>query len=397
MFKLRTYLFIFLLLVLAVLLGYNYYQTPFLKKFEQIQKKEKEIAQLAQQTPTPSPDPVQTVFAKLDALQKIGQLIAWPVKLQKEPSSADQPNLDLAGNNPGVIALFGQKITREQVADFLETEVFTQNQVPPLLAVDHEGGLVQRLSGEGFTHLPSWQQSCEQTASQSAQLFNQSAQELAEAGVNIIFAPVLDLADSNPVLRTRTCGDLEQLLATTDQFLASFSTQGIMPVVKHYPGIGQIDQDLHTGADRVEPDPDQIKAFTQVLDKYSNIGVMTTHVQIQDKFEQSPCSLNSDCLAVFAQIYPQVLVFSDDLAMKSALNHARINSTQEPKLTVQLVNVAQQAILAGNHVLIFGPSVTDSQLAEVAKQLAQKYDQDPVLKKQVDQAVLRILKLKKLQ
>ncbi len=78
--------------------------------------------------------------------------------------------------------------------------------------VDHEGGSVQRLNGEGFTILPSWKRMCNQTAELRQSSLASSAAELAAVGIDVVLAPVVDVSHSNIVLRDRVLMAAQLLL-----------------------------------------------------------------------------------------------------------------------------------------------------------------------------------------
>jgi beta-N-acetylhexosaminidase len=381
-----TKLLIFILFVLAGLSAYNYFKRPFWSNFQETQS--------ASSVPIPTPTPTVAKKELIDR-EKVAQLLAVAVDVEvmtSEATASARMLRFIKDYRPGMVVYFGEQISTESAA-LVTTKIydqFSEQDYMPLIAVDHEGGLVQRLSGDGFTKLDSWQKivSSYSIAQQKAVL-NQSAKELYQSGINIVFGPVVDLASGSAVLKSRAAADLEQTVTAASNYIYAFSQYGIMPVLKHFPGIGSLKQDPHFSVSSMTPSKTDTVVFSRLLDTFSNIGLMTTHVRIQDKFNNQVCSLTAECVGKLGEIYPKVLLITDDLAMKAALSQP---GTNQPK---SLEQVAVEAVQAGNHVLVFGPGVTAEGLEKVTYTLQEQYQDSASFKAKVDTALAKILELKK--
>lgn len=384
---LTTKLLIFILFVLTLLSAYNYFQKPFADRFKVEQK---ELSQ-NQATPTPSKVPKK----ELSTRDKIAQLLVVPLDLNdlENEGTASAKMLNFIENyDPGFVLYFGEQISTSAAA-LATTAVrssFAETDYVPLIAVDHEGGLVQRLSGEGFTKLEAWQKVVETyTPAQQKAVYNQSSRELLAAGINIVFAPVVDLASASAVLQSRAASDLDLTVNATTNFIYSFSQNGIMPVIKHFPGIGSISRDPHYAASTISLKNQDTAIFGRILDVFGNIGVMSTHVRLTDKFAGKVCSLSEECLGKFLELYPRVLLFSDDLSMKAA--RAQLGTSQEKDLPT----VAVEAVRAGNNALIFGKGVETQTLEQVIYALQKEYEDSESFRQKVETSLGKILNLKK--
>jgi beta-N-acetylhexosaminidase len=383
-----TKLLILVLFILLIISAYNYFKKPFLKKFSQNSGESTGLVA----TPTPS----QTPKKELNTKEKITQLLAVSLDLnemEKNSTESARALRFIEDSNPGFVLYFGEKVSTTSAILATKT-IFSylkdENSYLPLIAVDHEGGLVQRLSGEGFTKLDSWQKIVNTYSSaQQKAVFNQSARELKAVGVNIVFAPVVDLASNSAVLKTRVAADPEKTFAATNNFIYAFSQNAVMAVLKHFPGIGSIDKDLHNEVSTISLSTDDTQIFSKVLDKFTNIGVMTTHVKLENKLAGKVCSLSEECLSQFAKSYPKVLLFTDDLMMKSA--RAQVGTTEEKDISV----IAVEAIEAGNNVLVFGPGVDSQTLEKTIYALEREYKDSESFRKKVDDSLQKILSLKK--
>lgn len=118
--------------------------------------------------------------------------------------------------------------------------------LPPLLiAIDQEGGTVARLR-EPFTLFPG---NAHITDYDAADRFGRvSAVELGHIGVNMNFAPVMDVASlrENSIMKDRSFpGTPENVARLGCRVIESLQTGGIMAVAKHFPGLGRTTADSH--------------------------------------------------------------------------------------------------------------------------------------------------------
>lgn len=120
------------------------------------------------------------------------------------------------------------------------------------IAIDQEGGVVQRLTGDmGFTRIPRAQILAEQGLEAGTALFATAARELAEAGFNMNLAPIADLHDpGNDAIGQygRAYGDdPEAVAAWCAAFIEAFEAENIACAIKHFPGHGRSRGDSHDG------------------------------------------------------------------------------------------------------------------------------------------------------
>jgi beta-N-acetylhexosaminidase len=404
--KIRTIFFIFSLAFLAVILaiGKLYLLPIYNQNIAQQQK-----AALPSPTVVPSNElSVEDELNTLSPKEKVSQLISAPLSLSSvrtvaaSPSAAPLTNQNtleksmrwIQKNKPGFVTLFGQKISSSSAQAIIEEiqqtdSVSTISAVPILIAVDHEGGTVQRLNGVGFTQLPSWSDVCQKTAEEQSALLTTSAKELSVVGVSVVFGPVIDVG-KNPAMGKRICSSQgEEVQKMAEKWIQVFDQYGIASVIKHYPGIGGGKKDLHAAYEEVPFNSSDILLFTDLLSLYPNIGVMTAHVGIQDSEVEGPCSLSEKCLAVLKPTETQLL-FTDALEMESALV-----DLEDPQSTKKLLEVSEQAIEAGNNVLVFGNKVSPEELDKIIVGLADQYQDSNKLKSKVDANLKKIWQFKK--
>ncbi len=122
-----------------------------------------------------------------------------------------------------------------------------------LLAIDQEGGKVQRLGKKhGFTPIPTAQWVAGNKSVEEARtLYAKAGRELRAAGFNLNMAPSVDIQDpKNPVIGKYGRGfstDVERISAYAGAFVDGFASAGVACSLKHFPGHGSSRGDSHDG------------------------------------------------------------------------------------------------------------------------------------------------------
>src|SRR5688572_19071684 len=153
----------------------------------------------------------------------------------------------------GGVILLTRNFQSLQQLTALTAEIHALRTPPLLIAVDHEGGRVQRFR-EGFTAIPAmrelgaaWEKNAA-TARQAAQETGYVlASELRAHGVDLTFAPVLDVDyRHSSVIGDRAFHADPQIIASLAQALVhGFNLGGMSSVGKHFPGHGHVRADSH--------------------------------------------------------------------------------------------------------------------------------------------------------
>jgi len=123
----------------------------------------------------------------------------------------------------------------------------------PLLAVDQEGGAVQRLgTNQSFTRFPGARAVASSlTVEEATALYAAAGAELRDIGVNFNLAPVADLDDpENPIIGgygRAFSADPAIVAQYAAAAIAGFGAAGILTAIKHFPGHGHSLGDTHEG------------------------------------------------------------------------------------------------------------------------------------------------------
>ena len=233
----------------------------------------------------------------------------------------------LAHPSIGGVILFARNYHSQEQLRALTSEIRALKSPELLIAVDQEGGRVQRFQ-EGFTRLPEMETIGKLfSAHQESGLALARATgyvlsgELRECGVDFSFAPVLDLLSSNRAIGTRAFHLNPQVVATLADALATGMTlNGMRGVGKHFPGHGGVVEDPHDELPRDERSLDQLRKDDMQV--YVNLncetiaGVMSCHVLFPE-VDTVPASLSYKFLTdeLRGRLGFKGPIFSDDILM----------------------------------------------------------------------------------
>lgn len=231
----------------------------------------------------------------------------------------------------GGVILFSRNYASPEQLVALTAEIHALRSPPVLVAVDHEGGRVQRFR-DGFTRLPPmralgvlWETDRSAALRAARAVGYVLAAELRACGVDLSFTPVLDL-DHGPsgVIGDRAFHRNPDVVATLAQALIDgLAEAGVSSVGKHFPGHGFVSADSHLALavdNRSYADiaADDLVPFEKLIGVLG--GVMPAHII----FDQVDASRT----AGFSPSWLQVVlrqrlgfrgaVFSDDLSMEGA-------------------------------------------------------------------------------
>jgi beta-N-acetylhexosaminidase len=227
----------------------------------------------------------------------------------------------------GGLILFKQNIeTPDQVKALCESCIAYAKAcgLPPLfIAVDQEGGTVARLR-EPFTLFKG--NPYMETLEDARHFAAVTARELKSIGVNMNFAPVLDVAGDNKdsIMKDRAFkGTPERVALLGTEVIRTFQNNGILAVAKHFPGIGRTVKDSHFFLPVLDIELPALETsdlipFRAAKDEGVS-GIMLSHILYPRLDENWPASLSpaiaKDLLR--DRMGYEGLVMTDDLDMKA--------------------------------------------------------------------------------
>jgi beta-N-acetylhexosaminidase len=204
----------------------------------------------------------------------------------------------------GVILLARNVDTPEQTRDMLR-DLQNRARIPLLIAVDQEGGRVNRF-GPPMTAFPGSMAlgACGSRGVEYAyRQAKAQASELAAVGVNWNLAPVLDVNNNpaNPIIGVRSYGEDPQLVANLGMAaIRGYRDGGVLACAKHFPGHGNTEMDSHLGLPTVASSRGQLEA-TELLPFRAAIqagvpAIMSTHIVFPALDAVLPATLSATIL-----------------------------------------------------------------------------------------------------
>ncbi len=271
--------------------------------------------------------------------------------------------------------------------------------LPPLIALDQEGGSIERLTrAVGFEEIPSAARMAATQSPQQAQaIYFSMASSLKDLGFNVNFGPVIDLNinPDNPIIGRygRSFGvDADHVAQYGASFVLAHRRAGLITTLKHFPGHGSSRADSHEGFVDIsntwqarELEPYRILIGAGLADM-----VMVGHLY-HDRFAtpggpQLPASLSPGWIkgVLRGQLGFKGVVISDDLEMKAIRGR------------YSLAEAVVLAVEAGTDILLFS-NTADYRAGlggEIVAILVQKGEADPAFAARIEQSYQRILALK---
>lgn len=252
------------------------------------------------------------------------------VDLEDTAINATEKNLLLKAEVGGVILFTRNFESIEQITALVD-EIHQLRTPKLLVAVDHEGGRVQRFH-QGFSRIPAaamYAKSAKNDLQKSRQLAENAgwlmAAELRACGIDFSFAPVLDLAHGvSGIIGDRAFHRQPNMVATLAYaFMHGMHKAGMQAVAKHFPGHGGVAEDSHVAMpvdhrDLNELLRNDIKPFEKMIEN-KLAAIMPAHV-IYDKVDNKPAGYSSFWIEniLRQRLAFQGAVFSDDLSMTAA-------------------------------------------------------------------------------
>ena len=297
-------------------------------------------------TTTLAPSPVDCA-AQVPLEQRVGQLM-FPVMVQSEFEAASE--LAAAGLLGGVVVLGAPDLSiPDDIAAYQERSLYG----PGIIAVDEEGGRVQRLD-QLTSSLPSAETvAATLTLAEAQQLAEDHARAIGELGFTMNLAPVVDIDNGGFITDRAFSSDAEVVtdyaFATADGILAA----GLDPVVKHFPGHGR-GIDSHTGLPTI-PNVDvllesDLVPFVEAIER-GDLPIMVGHLVVEGLTGDEPASISAEAIDGLLRTE---LGF-DGLVMTDALNMDAISTT------LNNAEAAEQSLAAGVDLIMLG-SVADTNL-----------------------------------
>lgn len=340
----------------------------------------------------PSKVIVSTIDEMIDQMtleEKVGQLLV--IGVEGTSFSNEMDNLIRNYHVGGVIIMGRNVATTTEMLQLINDikKANKPNKNPLFLSVDEEGGRVSRLP-IGIPKLP--------TSEKIGKLNDESlnyrtgvylAKVLNEFGYNMNFAPVLDVNSNsrNPVIGDRSFGsDPTQVAQLGISTMHGMMDNGIISVVKHFPGHGDTVVDSHKALPKVETTLETLRSvelvpFQKAIEEGADV-VMVAHILFPVLDPDYPSSMSKAIITGLLRDEMQFegVVITDDLTMGAIVSNYAI-----PEAAVQ-------SFIAGSDLLLV---VSDYEVQlNTFNALIKAIETGVITEQRLNESVKRILTLK---
>ncbi len=259
------------------------------------------------------------------------------------PFLDDETRQQLHELRPGGIVLFRRNYTTPKALANLCAEIHSLfADARPLIAIDHEGGRVHRLQPP-FTHFPAMLKVGQTNSVQLAyQVGFAMGQELRSVGIDLDFAPVLDVLTNpaNTVIGDRAFSTDPYQVALFGRAQArGLRDAGLIPCGKHFPGHGGTLLDSHEDLPRDERSREELERvnfypFQQIINEGIEM-IMTAHVLYPALDPDFPGTASAKILTgiLRQQLGFRGVIITDDLEMGAVVRHSTIDQAVLNALT----------------------------------------------------------------
>lgn len=326
---------------------------------------------------------------ELNVKEKIGQMLI--IALHEKEITEETINIIQKYKIGGVILY---RRDYDNYSEMLEKinklkSINRENPIPLFISIDQEGGRVNRIPYE----IKNIKSANKIANTQDIDIVKQSAEIISKIlksfGICMNYAPVLDIKrfDEDHAIGDRCFGgNKEDVFKYGVEFMKEMSKQGVLPVVKHFPGHGSTTKDSHISLPVVrkskkELEKDDMYPFEEAI-KNGADGIMVGHILIKDIDKKYPASLSKEIIHKYLieKLKYKGLIITDDLKMLA------VRLRYSPTKAVEL------AIKAGNDMVMTGLSYKT--IERIINHIAKKVQKGKISETAINKSVDKIIKMK---
>lgn len=340
-------------------------------------------------TPSQSDDPISLQVAEMTLEEKIGQMLLVGID---GTTLDDHAKKMITDDKIGGIILYKNNIVDlKSMVGLINSmkKSNTGNPAPLFISVDQEGGKVSRMPSE-FASMPSSGLVSSKSDTAAAETMGKLlAREVLMAGFNMNFAPVLDINSNpdNPIIGDRSFGDTaNKVISLGIAEMKGIESEGVIPVIKHFPGHGDTSVDSHLDLPVVNKTATELAKLEwlpfQAAIKEGTDAVMVAHILYPKIDPDKPASLSPIIIGeqLRGEMGYQGLVITDDLTMGAIIKN------------YNLATAAINSVNAGSDILLIAHEYENEKL--VLDALLSHVKSGKLQESRIDESVYRILALK---
>lgn len=332
-------------------------------------------------------DEISEEISKMTLDEKIGQMLMVGI----DGTEVDDDFKEFAEEYKfGTVILFGKNITNaEQLVNLTNSIKSTAGDIPYIIGMDEEGGLVTRLPDDVLSMPSALTIAGSEDTEYCYNAGYQIGTQITSFGLHTGFSPVLDIWSNpdNTVIGNRAYGKTsDDVCKYGIADMLGLKATGAIPVAKHFPGHGDTETDSHYGLPLVTKTKEELWK-SELLPFKSAIEngvpmIMAAHILCTELDENYPASMSKNIITDLLrdEMGFEGVVITDDLTM-GAISES-----------YSFGDAAVLSINAGCDILsiCFG----EDNVKQAVKAIKEAVENGAITEERIDESVRRILKLK---
>lgn len=332
-------------------------------------------------------DEISEEISKMTLDEKIGQMLMVGI----DGTEVDDDFKEFAEEYKfGTVILFGKNITSaEQLVNLTNSIKSTAGDIPYIIGMDEEGGLVTRLPDDVLSMPSALTIAGSEDTEYCYNAGYQIGTQITSFGLHTGFSPVLDIWSNpdNTVIGNRAYGKTsDDVCKYGIADMLGLKATGAIPVAKHFPGHGDTETDSHYGLPLVTKTKEELWQ-SELLPFKSAIEngvpmIMAAHILCTELDENYPASMSKNIITDLLrnEMGFEGVVITDDLTM-GAISES-----------YSFGDAAVLSINAGCDILsiCFG----EDNVKQAVKAIKEAVENGAITEERIDESVRRILKLK---
>ncbi|MBR2069050.1 MAG: glycoside hydrolase family 3 protein [Candidatus Gastranaerophilales bacterium] len=330
-----------------------------------------------------------SVFANnLD--EKISQMIMVGFNGNTANSKGFQKILKDIDLISGVI-LFDKNIEDFRELNKMTTELKQKSKITPFIAIDNEGGQILRFD---FLKVKSAKEISQNDIQNAHDEYFKLASTNYEAGINLNFAPVVDLEINEESIISKKERSYSSDYRIVDEYaqilIDEHKKYGIITALKHFPGHGSIKGDTHLGfVDNTDVfEMDELMPYYNLKNNNKNTMVMVSHIfngNIDDKY---PASLSEKTIngLLKEKIGFEGVVISDDFDMGAIRDNYELD-----EIVTLAINSGVDILLFSNNLNYYDKNI----YKKIHKIIKREIKKGNIKEENIEKSYQKIMELKK--
>jgi beta-N-acetylhexosaminidase len=305
---------------------------------------------------TEPPSAAESLLEELSPRELAGQLVLVGIA-----AGTEIPPEVLQEHHAGGIFLLQVWESAAQVEQITRTaRELSSSVLPPLLAVDQEGGQVRMLRGDAARETPSAEELGAQGPDAVTEAYTSIGEDLATRGIQLALSPVADVVDPDLGDANEPVGGLDRGFGTDPEQVAdcvaaaveALDAQGIGATLKHFPGLGRVEQNTDFSAEGIEdpttgPDDPFLGSFRAGIDAGARLVMMSSAIYPRIEPEVpamfSPAAIEE---LLRGELGFEGLVVTDDIGAAKAVADVPV-----PERATRLLEAGGDAVLTADPTL----------------------------------------------